>query len=163
MINLRKIVVEIQRLENSAAEKVGMRLLLMEDARLYGKKRAEYAALIADLMIRDCEDEIRAAVEIATPIAEAVGATPGLAAGNAFIAYFKLMATTLIGQMADRLAIKIARNRTIGIEDDVIAGWRADPKSILNIERFNLAKALKREMAGVLNRIFQAQIVKAYK
>ena len=166
MINLRKTAVAIQRLENEAAEKVGMRLLMMEDARLYGKKSEEYAGKLADLLVRDCEDEIRAAAKLAIPIADAVGdPTKTLAdlPGNEYIAYFKIAAVMAIRQMADRLKLKIARNRTIGVTDDVISSWRADPKSVLNIERANLTKTLKREMAGVLNRIFQGIIVKEYR
>lgn len=164
MINLKKTIVDLQRLENAAAEKVGMRLLMIEEARLYGKDRAKYAAAIAALILKDCEDEIREAAMLAIPIHDEIAGTHQAIAdypGDEYLQYFKMTASLLIGQMADRLAIKIARNKSIGVDEDVIAGWRADPKSILNIERYNLTKALKREMAGVLNRVFQAIIMKA--
>lgn len=63
MINIRAITANVQRLENKAADKIGMRIAIMSDAELFGKNGAGYIEKTVELMAKDIFPEMKAAIE----------------------------------------------------------------------------------------------------
>jgi hypothetical protein len=63
-MKLRSTIRSIQQLENGAAEKAGMRFLLLEDDRLFGKDGQKYISEYIERLLEDIRPEILRAVEI---------------------------------------------------------------------------------------------------
>jgi len=71
-LNLRVITAAIQKLENKAAEKCAMRLLIMSMPDLFGKDGKEYIKKTVDLMLRDITPELEEAIRIGNELGEAL-------------------------------------------------------------------------------------------
>jgi hypothetical protein len=74
-MDLREHTLKLQRLENAACEKAGLRLRVLDEATLLGKDGKDYARALTEQVLTDIADEIKAAaalgVELGTAIAEA--------------------------------------------------------------------------------------------
>jgi len=74
VIELKGHVLQVQRLENAAAEKAGMRARLLDEAALLGKGGAGYAADMAEALLKDITKEIGDAAELGLRLAGAMNA-----------------------------------------------------------------------------------------
>jgi hypothetical protein len=63
-MKLRSTIREVQQLENDAAEKAGMRFLLLEDDRLFGKDSRKYISEYIGRLLEDIRPEIIQAAQI---------------------------------------------------------------------------------------------------
>jgi hypothetical protein len=75
---------------------------------------------------------------------------------NEHLEFFRIKAALAIEQWADRMKIFIAESRLMGNELEALRKIREDPESTWSAEREALNKALKLEVAGLVNRIHQA-------
>lgn len=71
MINLKEHTLELQKLENSAADKVGCRFLLLDEAELLGKARSKAIDEFTGQVLADMSDEIKASAELGRRLGEA--------------------------------------------------------------------------------------------
>jgi len=74
---------------------------------------------------------------------------------NEHLEFFRVKAALLIGQWADRMKLFIAENQLMGSELGALRKARRDPESTWAAEREALNKALKMEVAGLINKISQ--------
>jgi len=63
-MKLRSTIRRVQQLENDAAEKSGMRFLLLEDDRLFGKDSQKYISEYIERLLEDIRPEIIEAAQI---------------------------------------------------------------------------------------------------
>ena len=63
-MKLRSTIRSVQQLENDAAEKAGMRFLLLEDDRLFGKDSQKYISEYIERLLEDIRPEIIQAAQI---------------------------------------------------------------------------------------------------
>jgi hypothetical protein len=75
---------------------------------------------------------------------------------NEHLEFFRVKAMLMIEQWADRMKLFIAENRLMGNELAALRKMRHDPESTWSIEREALNKAIKLEVAGLINRLHQA-------
>jgi len=75
---------------------------------------------------------------------------------NEHLEFFRLKLALVISQWADRMKLFIAESRLMGNELEAIRKMRQDPESTWSLEREALNKAIKLEVAGLINRIHQA-------
>jgi len=68
-MKLRESVREVQLLENKAAQKAGLRFLLLEEDKLFGKGGKDYAAKYVGQLINDLSPEILRAPRIGLELA----------------------------------------------------------------------------------------------
>jgi len=74
VIELKGHVLAVQRLENAAAEKAGMRARLLDEAALLGTRGPDYAAELAETLLEDLAKEIGDAAELGLRLAGAMNA-----------------------------------------------------------------------------------------
>jgi hypothetical protein len=72
VIELKAHVLKVQRLENAAAERAGLRVRLLDEARLLGRRGAAYAGDIVEALLRDIVKEIGDAAELGLELAKSV-------------------------------------------------------------------------------------------
>ena len=72
MMNLKAHVFELQKLENAAADKAGMRFLLLDEAELLGKNRDKCIDEFTAQLITDISIEIMAAAALGRELGEAM-------------------------------------------------------------------------------------------
>lgn len=77
MMNLRQRTLALQRLEQSAGEKAGLRMRLVDDAALTGKGAKDYIAGVAETVINDIADELKAAAALGVELGEAIKSATG--------------------------------------------------------------------------------------
>jgi hypothetical protein len=77
-------------------------------------------------------------------------------ANNPELEVFRLKARFLLEQHAQRMRIFVVENKAIGLTPEAIRALRLDPKSKWAQEREALIKAMKREVAGLINRVHLA-------
>lgn len=75
MIELKGHVLAVQKLENAAAEKAGLRARLLDEAALLGKGGEGYAAELAETILSDLAEEIGDAAELGLRLAGAMNAS----------------------------------------------------------------------------------------
>jgi len=66
---------------------------------------------------------------------------------------FRLKSRLAMEQYVDKMKLFIAEERTLGSTSQDIKKIRADPESTWNMEKNALRNILKREAAGLINRI----------
>ncbi len=71
-MDLREHTLRLQRLEQSAVEKAGLRVRLLDEAELTGKDAKDYARGFAEAILTDIEDEIKAAAELGIELGTAI-------------------------------------------------------------------------------------------
>lgn len=71
-MDLRDHALELQRLENDAAEKAGLRMRLLDQAALMGRGGQAYAREFAEAILSDIRDEIMAATELGIELGAAI-------------------------------------------------------------------------------------------
>ncbi|MHB8053687.1 MAG: hypothetical protein ACYDH3_00320 [Candidatus Aminicenantales bacterium] len=74
MIELKAHTLKLQRLENSAADKAGMRFQLIDEGGLLGKGSAAYIDAYAAQLLKDITPEILEAVKLGLELGEAINA-----------------------------------------------------------------------------------------
>ncbi len=74
MIELKAHTLKVQRLENRAAEKAGMRFLLLDEERLFSKGGPAYIAEMVKRMIEDVGPELVGAAKLGKELGEAIRA-----------------------------------------------------------------------------------------
>jgi predicted NACHT family NTPase len=71
-MTIRGNVRKVQELENSAAEKVGMRCLLIEEDRLLGKDRDSYISEFVARILEDIKPELLESAELGVDLVKVV-------------------------------------------------------------------------------------------
>ena len=79
---------------------------------------------------------------------------------NKQLAVFRVKAGALLANYADRIKIFIGENVAVGMSKEAIRKIRQDPLSRWAMEREKLIKDMKREVAGLINRIHMAAYTK---
>ncbi len=74
MIELKAHTLKVQKLENSAAEKAGLRFRLLDEVRLMGKTGPAYIEECVDALIADIAPEILGAAKLGKELGEAIRA-----------------------------------------------------------------------------------------
>ena len=72
MIDLREHTLRLQRLEQSAAEKAGLRIRLMDEATLLGKDGKAYVQDFTETILADIGPEVKAAAELGVELGAAI-------------------------------------------------------------------------------------------
>lgn len=71
-MDLRDHALKLQRLENAATEKAGLRLRLLDEAALTGKGGKDYAKTFTETLIGDIGEELKAAAALGVELGEAM-------------------------------------------------------------------------------------------
>ncbi len=74
MLELKAHVLRVQKLEQSAADKAGLRSLLLDETKLLGKQGADYAEAWLEQLIKDITPEILAAAKLGKELRGALDA-----------------------------------------------------------------------------------------
>jgi len=72
---------------------------------------------------------------------------------NDVLEIFRIKAALLLGQWADRMRVFVVENQIAGLSPTALKDMRTNPKSKWAGEREALTKALKKEAAGLVNRV----------
>jgi hypothetical protein len=72
---------------------------------------------------------------------------------NKQLAVFRVKVAFLLLQFGDKMKIFIAENAALGLDVPAIRKMRRDPLSRWAMERETVIKAVKREVAGLVNKI----------
>ena len=72
---------------------------------------------------------------------------------NKQLAVFRVKGTFLLSQYGDKMKIFIAENSALGLNAPALRKMRQNPLSRWAMEREALIKAVKREVAGLVNKI----------
>lgn len=72
---------------------------------------------------------------------------------NKYLELFRLKVEAAMSQHADKMKIFIADEKLAGSDLEGIKALREDPESTWNMEKEALNKAIKKEVAGLINRI----------
>ena len=75
---------------------------------------------------------------------------------NKHLEFFRVKLVLIINQWADRMKLFIAENRLMGNELEALQKMRKNPEGTWSFEREALNKAIKLEVAGLINRVHQA-------
>ena len=75
---------------------------------------------------------------------------------NKHLEFFRVKLALIINQWADRMKLFIAENRLMGNELEALQKMRKNPEGTWSFEREALNKAIKLEVAGLINRVHQA-------
>jgi len=71
-MNLKEHVLGLQRFENAATEKAGLRCRLLDETALVGKDGKAYARGFAEAILGDIQGEIKAAAELGMELGAAI-------------------------------------------------------------------------------------------
>ena len=82
---------------------------------------------------------------------------------NVQLEVFRIKVRFLLEQYAARMRIFIAENKAAGLAPEAIKAIRENPLSRWAMEREALNKAIKREVAGLINRIHIAVYIREIK
>jgi hypothetical protein len=82
---------------------------------------------------------------------------------NVQLEVFRIKVRFLLEQYAAKMKIFIAENKAAGLASEAIKAIRENPLSRWAMEREALNKALKREVAGLINRIHIATYIREIK
>lgn len=74
MIELKAHALKVQKLENRAAERAGLRFQFLDEEQLFGKKGKAYIERYVDWLIKDVTLEILEAVRLGSELREAINA-----------------------------------------------------------------------------------------
>jgi hypothetical protein len=72
MMDLRDHTLKLQLLEQSAVEKAGLRVRLLDEGALMGKGGKDYAQSFTETLIADMADEITAAAKLGVELGAAI-------------------------------------------------------------------------------------------
>jgi hypothetical protein len=72
---------------------------------------------------------------------------------NDALAIFRLKAALIMRQWADRMKVFVAENKIVGLSKEALRGMRTNPTSRWALEREALRRSIKREVAGLVNRV----------
>ena len=76
-----------------------------------------------------------------------------MAEKNVQLEIFRIKVRFLLEQYAARMRIFVAENKAVGMTPEAIKTMRENPLSRWAMEREALNKAIKREVAGLVNRV----------
>ena len=71
-MDLRAHTLKLQRLENAACEKAGLRLRVLDEAELMGRGGKDYARTLTEQVLTDITDEVKAAAELGIELGTAI-------------------------------------------------------------------------------------------
>jgi phage FluMu gp28-like protein len=78
---------------------------------------------------------------------------------NDALEIFRLKSALIMTQWADRMKVFVVENKIAGLSLEALKDARMNPNSKWSMERDALTRAIKREVAGLVNRIhFQAYL-----
>lgn len=72
MMDLRAHILKVELLEQEAAEKVGLRMRLMDEAELAGAKGDKYRAMFIERILADVSEEVSRAAVLGVELGEAI-------------------------------------------------------------------------------------------
>ncbi len=78
---------------------------------------------------------------------------------NEHLELFRLKLALIIEQWADKMKLFVAENRLMGNELEALRKMKNDQEGTWSLEREALNKAIKLEVAGLINRIHQAAYI----
>lgn len=71
-MDLREHTLALQKVEQSAVEKAGLRARLIDESALTGKGGKDYAAGFADVVLKDIGEEVMASAALGVKLGEAI-------------------------------------------------------------------------------------------